>query len=136
MDRERDKLPIDRIGVNHHFTIHHMTEDGIRELDGYIRTGCYADGRLGEVFLTIGKAGDEHAWADCWCIAVSIALQYGAPVDIVFKKFVGQRFIPYGGTNNLDIRMCTSVIDYVSRFILGRYSTAALDEKKKKSDGI
>jgi ribonucleoside-diphosphate reductase alpha chain len=132
---EREKLPDVRQGVNHKFTIFHMTPEGLKELDGYIRTGCYPDGRLGEIFLTLGKPGDENAWADCLCIIISMALQHGMSIDDVFKKLKGQRFIPYGGTSNAEISQCTSILDYVARFILARYSTGTLDEKRAAVDG-
>lgn len=133
--REREKLPDERPGNVHKFTIFHMTENGLQELDGYIRTGLYPDGRLGEIFLTIGKPGDEHGWADCLCTIISVALQYGVPMEELFKKLKGQRFIPYGGTSNKEISMCSSVIDYVAQFILSRYSTSMVDAKRAAVDG-
>lgn len=130
----REKLDDLREGVTHHFTVFYrvdVDETGkpieapdqarVEEIDGYIQTGCYADGRLGEVFLKIGRAGDQYAMLDQWAIAFSIALQYGAPLEDLCRKFVGSRFAPFGATRNADIRQCTSLVDYAARWILMKY---------------
>lgn len=137
---EREKLPVERAGMNHHFVIYHMTDKGLQELDGYIRTGEYPDGRLGEVFITIGKEGDSNSVYDQWAIATSMGLQYGIPVAELFKKHVGQRFSPSGGTNDPNFSQCSSVIDYIARWIIMKYGNRMMPEqllaaKKANVDG-
>lgn len=118
----REKLETDRAGIVHHFTIiAKMTDGNVGELKGYLQTGTYPDGRLGEVFVKLGKEGEFHALIDQWAIAVSVALQYGAPVGDFLRKFVGARFDPYGATNNKEIPRCTSVVDYAARWLLSKY---------------
>lgn len=122
----KQRLPEERRGVTHHFSI--LTKrtdpeglDRLVEIDGYLQTGEYEDGRLGEIFLKVGKAGAESAWIDQWALLFSVALQYGAPVEELAKKFVGTNFEPYGATKNKDIPRCTSVLDYVARYLLAKY---------------
>jgi hypothetical protein len=122
----RERLPDERVGRTHHFTLITKTQDGngTREIDGYIQTGTYADGKLGEVFLKV-DTGDEFVMLDMWAISASVALQFGAPVDDLFKKFVGQRFEPSGATTNKEIPRCTSLVDYAARWILRHYGSKA-----------
>lgn len=119
----REKLEDTREGITHHFTIYTKNEDnsGVHEVDGYIQTGLYKNGRLGEVFVKVGKQGDFHALVDQWAIAVSVALQYGAPMEDFLKKFVGARFEPSGATTNKEIPRCTSIVDYTSKWLLHKY---------------
>jgi ribonucleoside-diphosphate reductase alpha chain len=137
---EREKLPAERTGMNHHFVIYHMTDKGLEELDGYIRTGEYPDGRLGEIFVTIGKPGSTHAMYDQWALGTSMALQYGVPVKELFNKHKDQRFEPAGGTNDPIISRCTSVVDYIAKWIISKYGNhktpdELLAEKKANVDG-
>lgn len=125
--REREKLPDERPGIIHHFTIYYLEtengEDVVRELDGYIRANTYPDGRLGEIFITIGKPGSTDAMYDQWALLASIALQHGISVNDVFGKFVGQRYGVSGGTKNPNISQCSSILDYVAKYIIARYGT-------------
>jgi hypothetical protein len=119
----RERLPDERAGLTHHFSIITKSKDGngTQEVDGYIQTGTYKNGKLGEVFLKVSLPGDEFVMLDQWSIAISVALQFGAPVDDLFRKFVGQRFWPDGATTNEEIKRCTSPVDYVARWILSKY---------------
>lgn len=128
----REKLLDERKGVNRKFTIYTMTDRGVREVDAYLRTGEYPDGRIGEAFLTIGKQGDENAIYDCCFIELSIALQHGATLRDTFGKLVGQNFPPHGKTNDPEIPFCTSVIDYVARYCIAKYSGAEERYRAKK----
>ena len=84
--------------------------------EGYIIAGSYPDGGLGEVFLKLGKQGSTLAGVmDAFSIAVSIALQYGVPLEQYVQKFTNMRFEPAGLTDDPDIRMASSVIDYIFR---------------------
>src|ERR671938_929772 len=79
-------------------------------------SGSYPDDGLGEVFLKLGKQGSTLAGVmDAFSIAVSIALQYGVPLETFVEKFTNLRFEPAGLTDDPDIRMAQSLIDYVFR---------------------
>jgi ribonucleoside-diphosphate reductase alpha chain len=105
--------------------------------EGYMTTGSYADGALAEVFLKLGKQGSTLAGVmDSFSIAVSIGLQYGVPLETFVEKFSNLRFEPAGMTDDADIRMAQSMMDYIfrrlaldylpfeSRSALGIYSAA------------
>jgi ribonucleoside-diphosphate reductase alpha chain len=78
--------------------------------------GAYADGALGEVFLKLGKQGSTLAGVmDAFSIAVSIGLQYGVPLETFVEKFTNLRFEPAGMTDDADIRMAQSMMDYIFR---------------------
>ena len=84
--------------------------------EGYITAGSYPDDGLGEVFLKLGKQGSTLAGVmDAFSIAISIALQYGVPLDTYVEKFTNMRFEPAGMTDDPDIRMAQSVVDYIFR---------------------
>ncbi|MSX30265.1 MAG: vitamin B12-dependent ribonucleotide reductase, partial [Actinobacteria bacterium] len=74
--------------------------------EGYLTAGTYEDGELGEVFLKLGKQGSTLAGVmDAFSVAISIALQYGVPLEAFVSKFVNMRFEPAGMTDDKDIRM-------------------------------
>ena len=78
--------------------------------------GSYADGALAEVFLKLGKQGSTLAGVmDAFSIAVSIGLQYGVPLETFVEKFTNLRFEPSGMTDDADIRMAQSMMDYIFR---------------------
>ena len=84
--------------------------------EGYLTTGSHEDGQLGEMFLKLGKQGSTMAGLmDAFSVAVSIALQYGVPLETYVAKFTGTTFEPSGMTDDPDVRMATSIIDYVFR---------------------
>ncbi|MFI6577479.1 vitamin B12-dependent ribonucleotide reductase [Nocardiopsis sp. NPDC050513] len=84
--------------------------------EGYITAGSYPDGGLGEVFLKLGKQGSTLAGVmDAFSIAVSIALQYGVPLETYAQKFTNMRFEPAGMTDDPDVPMAQSVVDYIFR---------------------
>jgi ribonucleoside-diphosphate reductase alpha chain len=84
--------------------------------EGYMTSGAYADGALGEVFLKLGKQGSTLAGVmDAFSIAVSIGLQYGVPLETFVEKFTNLRFEPAGMTDDSDIRMAQSMMDYIFR---------------------
>ena len=84
--------------------------------EGYMTAGAYADGALGEVFLKLGKQGSTLAGVmDAFSIAVSIGLQYGVPLETFVEKFTNLRFEPAGMTDDQDIRMAQSIMDYIFR---------------------
>ncbi len=84
--------------------------------EGYMTAGSYPDDGLGEVFLKLGKQGSTLAGVmDAFSIAISIALQYGVPLEAFVSKFVNMRFEPAGMTDDPDIRMAQSMMDYIFR---------------------
>jgi len=92
------------------------TSFAIGGAEGYLTAGTYADGRLGEVFLKFGKQGSTLAGVmDAFSIAVSVGLQYGVPLETFVEKYSNMRFEPAGMTDDQDIRMGQSLVDYVFR---------------------
>jgi ribonucleoside-diphosphate reductase alpha chain len=84
--------------------------------EGYLTAGTYDDGRLGELFLKFGKQGSTLAGVmDGFSIAISVALQYGVPLETFVEKFTNMRFEPAGLTDDPDVRMAQSIMDYVFR---------------------
>ncbi len=84
--------------------------------EGYITSSSYPDDGIGEVFLKMSKQGSTLAGVmDALSVAISIALQYGVPLEKYVEKFTNMRFEPAGMTDDPDIRMASSVVDYVFR---------------------
>jgi len=84
--------------------------------EGYLTAGSYPDDGLGELFLKFGKQGSTLAGVmDAFSIAVSIGLQYGVPLETFVEKFTNLRFEPAGLTDDPDVRMAQSIMDYVFR---------------------
>jgi ribonucleoside-diphosphate reductase alpha chain len=95
--------------------------------------GSYPDDGLGEVFLKLGKQGSTLAGVmDAFSIAISIALQYGVPLETYVQKFTNMRFEPAGLTDDPDIRMAQSILDYIFR----RLALDYLDFDTRASIGI
>jgi len=92
------------------------TSFSVAGAEGYLTAGSYEDGEMGEVFLKLGKQGSTLAGVmDAFSIAISIALQYGVPLEAFVSKFVNMRFEPAGMTDDPDIRMSQSIMDYIFR---------------------
>jgi ribonucleoside-diphosphate reductase alpha chain len=84
--------------------------------EGYMTAGSYPDDGLGEVFLKLGKQGSTLAGVmDAFSIAVSVGLQYGVPLETYVEKFTNLRFEPAGLTDDPDVRMSSSIMDYIFR---------------------
>lgn len=128
----RHKLEKTRDGITHKFVVWSRkhpdespdTDRGklLEEITGYVTANVDKAGRLGEIFIRIGKEGGIGAEMDDWAVAVCQALQYGAPVKNLFEKFTHKQYPPYGRTENPQIPSCTSLKDYVSKFILMNFS--------------
>ena len=92
--------------------------------EGYMTSGSYPDDGLGEVFLKLGKQGSTLAGVmDAFSIAVSIGLQYGVPLETFVQKFTNLKFEPAGLTDDPDIRMSQSIMDYIFRRLALDYLT-------------
>jgi ribonucleoside-diphosphate reductase alpha chain len=84
--------------------------------EGYMTSGAHENGELGEIFLKLGKQGSTLAGVmDAFSIAISISLQYGVPLETFVQKFTNMKFEPAGLTDDPDVRMSQSVMDYVFR---------------------
>ncbi len=104
----RKRLPKSRTSRTTSFTV--------GGAEGYMTSGAHDDGELGEVFLKLGKQGSTLAGVmDAFSIAVSIGMQYGVPLETYVSKFTNLRFEPAGLTDDPDVRMSQSLMDYVWR---------------------
>jgi ribonucleoside-diphosphate reductase alpha chain len=93
-----------------------VTRFSVAGAEGYMTASTYPDDGLGEVFLKLGKQGSTLAGVmDAFSMAISISLQYGVPLEKWVEKFTNMRFEPAGVTDDPDIRIATSVMDYVFR---------------------
>ncbi|MGI9137112.1 MAG: vitamin B12-dependent ribonucleotide reductase [Candidatus Nanopelagicales bacterium] len=109
------------------------TSFSVAGAEGYMTAGAYEDGALGEVFLKLGKQGSTLAGVmDAFSIAISIALQYGVPLEAFVSKFVNMRFEPAGMTDDADIRISQSIMDYIFR----RLALDYLPYDKREALGI
>lgn len=115
----RERLPTERRGLTHKFTINNRTDDGsIEEIKGYLNVGFYPDGRVGEIFLKMDQQGGQvSGFADAFAIEFSMLLQSGWALEDLCRKFRGSSFPPAGRTSNPKIRQCRSPIDYVARYL-------------------
>jgi len=106
----RRRLKDERNSITHKFSV------GGHE--GYITVGKYEDGSPGEIFITMAKQGSTiSGLMDAVATGTSIALQYGVPLSALVKKFSHTRFEPAGFTNNADVPIAKSVIDYIFRWL-------------------
>ncbi|RYB92482.1 vitamin B12-dependent ribonucleotide reductase [Nocardioides glacieisoli] len=104
----RKRLPKSRTARTTSFTV--------GGAEGYMTSGAHDDGTLGEVFLKLGKQGSTLAGVmDAFSIAVSVGLQYGVPLETYVSKFTNLRFEPAGLTDDPDVRMSQSIMDYIFR---------------------
>ena len=122
----RRKMPRERQSITHKFSL------GGHE--GYITAGKYEDGTVGEIFLTdIGKEGSTlRGMMNSFATAISIALQYGVPLDTLVRKFAYMRFEPEGITTNPEIPFAKSMPDYIMRWLASRF----LDTDTQEELGI
>jgi ribonucleoside-diphosphate reductase alpha chain len=113
--REREKLPSKRLGYTQKAVV------GGHKI--YLRTGDYADGRLGEIFIDMHKEGAAfRAALNAYAIAISLGLQYGVPVQEFIDAFTFTRFEPAGPVQGHDhIKSATSIIDFIWRDIAINY---------------
>jgi ribonucleoside-diphosphate reductase alpha chain len=110
----REKMPVERASVTHKFSV------GGHE--GYITVGMYADGRPGEIFIKMSKEGSTLSGVmDGLALTISLGLQYGVPLKVFVDKLVNTRFEPSGITANANIRFVSSVLDYIARWLGGRF---------------
>jgi ribonucleoside-diphosphate reductase alpha chain len=112
--QQREKMPTERASVTHKFSV------GGHE--GYITVGMYEDGRPGEIFIKMSKEGSTLSGVmDGLALTVSLGLQYGVPLKVFVDKLLNTRFEPSGITANPNIRFVSSVLDYIARWLGGRF---------------
>jgi ribonucleoside-diphosphate reductase alpha chain len=118
----RKRMPRERKSLTHKFSL------GGHE--GYITAGLYEDGTVGEIFLTdIGKEGSTlRGMMNSFATAISIALQYGVPLETLVRKFAYMRFEPEGITTNPEIPFAKSMPDYIMRWLASRFLDADTQE--------
>jgi ribonucleoside-diphosphate reductase alpha chain len=114
----REKLPRDRASRTFEFRV--------ADCKGFVTVGQYDDGRPGEIFIRVSKQGSTLAGImDSFAIAISHGLQYGVPLRSYVEAFTGMRFEPAGMTDDPDIRIATSLMDYLFRRLALRYLSDA-----------
>jgi ribonucleoside-diphosphate reductase alpha chain len=119
---QRRRLPDDRTEVGRKFKV--------GDYEGYIHVGLFEDGTPGDVFVDIAKEGTALAGLmNSFMIAVSIGLQYGVPLEVWVSKFSHMRFEPSGLTNDPDIRVAKSIVDYVFRWMGKKFLSAEQQEE-------
>jgi ribonucleoside-diphosphate reductase alpha chain len=110
----RRKLPDERHAITHKFDI--------QGHEGYITVGLFEDGQPGEIFLVMAKEGSTiSGFADAFAQAISYALQYGVPLQVLVDKFSHVRFEPSGMTRNPEIRFAKSIVDYIFRWLATKF---------------
>ena len=111
---QRRKLPDERKSITHKFSA------GGHE--GYIIVGMYAEGAPGEIFIKMAKEGSTlSGFMDGLALSISIGLQYGVPLKTLVDKLTNTRFEPSGFTENANIRYASSVLDYIARWLGGKF---------------
>jgi ribonucleoside-diphosphate reductase alpha chain len=120
---KRHRMPKERQSITHKFSI------GGHE--GYITAGMYEDGAVGEIFITdVGKEGSTlRGMMNSFATAISIALQYGVPLETLVQKFAYMRFEPEGITQNPEIPFAKSMPDYIMRWLASRFLDAEVQEE-------
>jgi len=106
----REVLPETRQSTTHKFSI--------QSYEGYLTIGLFPDGRPGEIFIKMSKEGSTlSGLIQGFCRAFSLSLQHGLPLRDACERFRGMRFEPHGSTSNPEIPDCSSILDYVARYL-------------------
>src|SRR5437660_843046 len=117
----RHKLPDERRAITHKFDI--------QGHEGYITVGIYEDGTPGEIFLVMSKEGSTiSGLMDAFATSISLALQYGVPLEVLVKKFAHTRFEPSGFTKNPEIPIAKSITDYIFRWLASKFLSSGEQE--------
>jgi len=104
----RERLPRRRVSSTFAFRV--------ADCEGYVTVGEYEDGRAGEVFIKVSKQGSTLAGImDAFSISISLGLQHGVPLSTYVRKYVNMKFEPSGMTDDADLRIATSLVDYIFR---------------------
>ncbi|HZF07430.1 MAG TPA: vitamin B12-dependent ribonucleotide reductase [Thermoanaerobaculia bacterium] len=121
----RKKLSDERQAITHKFSIN--------EHEGYLTVGLYENGQPGEIFLVMAKEGSTiSGLMDSFATSISIALQYGVPLQTLVDKFSHTRFEPSGFTKNPEIPIAKSITDYIFRWLASKF----LSREGKAAAGV
>ena len=121
----RKRLPDTRMSITHKFSIEGH--------EGYINVGLYEDGAPGEIFVTMAKEGSTiSGMMDAFATSISLTLQYGVPLYDLVSKFSHMRFEPMGRTENREIPVAQSIVDYIFRWLASQF----LGDEDKRFLGI
>jgi len=121
----RRRLPATRTSLTHKFSIEGH--------EGYITAGSYEDGTPGEIFVTMAKEGSTlSGMLDAFATSISLTLQYGVPLRDMVNKFSHMRFEPSGRTENAEIPVAQSIVDYIFRWLASQF----LSEEEKEEFGV
>jgi ribonucleoside-diphosphate reductase alpha chain len=113
----RRRLPDERQSITHKFDI--------AGHEGYVTVGLFEDGTPGEIFLVMAKEGSTiSGFADAFAQAISYALQYGVPLQVLVDKFSHARFEPSGMTKNREVKFAKSIVDYIFRWMATKFLSA------------
>lgn len=121
----RRRLPDERRSITHKFDV--------AGHQGYLIVGLYDDGNPGEIFMTMSKEGSVlSGLVDAFATSISIGLQYGVPLKVFVTKFAHMRFEPSGATQNPNLPIATSVVDYAFRWLAMKF----LSPEERQAAGI
>ena len=121
----RRRLPDERPAITHKFSI--------AGHEGYITVGMFEDGTPGEIFLVMAKEGSTiSGLMDAFATSISLAFQYGVPLRALIDKFSHMRFEPAGFTQNTEIPIAKSVMDYIFRWLASKF----LDQEERAQIGV
>ncbi len=124
----RRRLPETRASITHRFNVSGH--------EGYLTVGLYEDGAPGELFITMAKEGSTiGGLMDCLGTSISVALQYGVPIESLVNKFAHQRFEPMGMTANANIPFAKSLVDYIFRWLGMEFIPGYLEANAPNRDG-
>ncbi len=121
----RRRLPDERRSITHKFDV--------AGHQGYLIVGLYDDGNPGEIFMTMSKEGSVlSGLVDAFATSISIGLQYGVPLKVFVTKFAHMRFEPSGVTQNPNLPVATSIVDYAFRWLAIKF----LSPEERQTAGI
>ncbi len=110
----RKHMPVERKAIAHKFRVGNQ--------EGYLHVGLFEDGSPGELFVTMAKQGSTlSGLMDAFALAISIGLQYGVPLKVWTQKFINTRFEPQGWTDNPDVPVAKSIMDYIFKWMAFKF---------------
>jgi len=135
---QRERLPSERAGLTRTFRLKYIHKDGTPdEMHLYFKTGCYPDGRLGEIFITVDKVGTLASGAlDNAAMMISMLLQYGVPLEVITNKLRHSRFTPNGFTGDPEIPSCSSPLDLLAQWLELKYGKKPEELKLTSVDTV
>ncbi len=97
-------------------------------VEGYFVISYYADGYPGRVLIYAGKQGEEtHGWTNSLAKSISLLLQYGVPLEVIYDKLMQDEYEPRGVTNTLEAPICKSILDLILKYMRANFPPTAVD---------